>query len=152
MCALTLRPAVKNLVLGALYDYLGFTRENLSYGSIDHLHIVEILIASRVVNPNITIVKAEEKEYGDLISRRYRKFTSSELVISTREGVSLLWNVSFLILKSEIRGDLPEVILSLSDSHELQALPNIYVPAHIEKSHWHVTLAHNVFMPVKEVP
>lgn len=74
---------MKNRVLGALYDYLGFTRENLSDGSIDHLHIVEILIASRVVNPNITVVKSEEKEYGDLICRRYRKFTSGELVIST---------------------------------------------------------------------
>ncbi len=57
-----------------------------------------------------------------------------------------------MILKSEIRGDLPVVVLSLSDSNEFQTISEVEIPSQIQKVKWKVTLAHNVFVAVEEVP
>jgi hypothetical protein len=63
-----------------------------------------------------------------------------------------LWEVSFLILESEIRCHLPEVIAPLTNGNEFEGVPQVIVPLAVHQIHGKLALAQYVLVPVEVVP
>ncbi len=64
----------------------------------------------------------------------------------------LLWEVSFLIMKSEIVGHLPEVIASITYSNKFKSIADVKIPSAVNDPDRQLTLAHYILMSVKIVP
>jgi hypothetical protein len=64
----------------------------------------------------------------------------------------LLWEVSLLIMKSEIVGHLPEVIASITYSNKFKSIADVQIPSAVNDPDRQLTLAHYILMSVKIVP
>jgi len=64
----------------------------------------------------------------------------------------LLWEVSFLIMKSEIVGHLPEVIASISNSNKFKSIADVQIPSAVNDPDRQLALAQYILVSVKIVP
>jgi len=64
----------------------------------------------------------------------------------------LLWEVSFLIMKSEIVGHLPEVIASITYSNKFKSIADVQIPSAVNNPDRQLALAQYILVSVKIVP
>jgi hypothetical protein len=64
----------------------------------------------------------------------------------------LLWEVSFLIMKSEIVGHLPEVIASITYSNKFKSIADEQIPSAVNDPDRQLALAQYILVSVKIVP
>jgi hypothetical protein len=64
----------------------------------------------------------------------------------------LLWEVSFLIMKSEIVGHLPEVIASITYSNKFKSIADVQIPSAVNDPDRQLALAQYILVSVKIVP
>ena len=64
----------------------------------------------------------------------------------------LLWEASFLIMKSEIVGHLPEVIASITYSNKFKSIADVQIPSAVNDPDRQLALAQYILVSVKIVP
>ena len=64
----------------------------------------------------------------------------------------LLWEVSLLIMKSEIVGHLPEVIASITYSNKFKSIADVQIPSAVNDPDRQLALAQYILVSVKIVP
>ena len=64
----------------------------------------------------------------------------------------LLWEVSFLIMKNEIVGHLPEVIASITYSNKFKSIADEQIPSAVNNPDRQLALAQYILVSVKIVP
>lgn len=139
-------------VIDTLHYNTSWRCKDLADGSINDLDRVHELIASWIDDAYRTTAQAQEHVDVNLAGVWDSKITGCEMFLRRSEQWLLLWEVPFLILESEIRCHLPEMVASLTDSNEFESITQVVVPSAVNQVHGQLALTQYVLMPVEVVP